>query len=77
MDLSDFDTSKVTSTEGLFSSTSALETLDLSSWDVGGITSSVGMFSQTGATKGYAKNQEAADFLNGIAPSTLKFTVKQ
>jgi surface protein len=77
INFSGWDTSKVKDTEEMFRDTFALKTLDLSSWDVSSITSLRGMFTGTGATTGYAKDQETVEFFNNLAPSTLRFTVKQ
>ena len=76
LDLSSFDTSHVTDMSDMFNNTKALSELDLSSFDMSNVTDTGGMFSNTTATVGYAKDQETADLFNNIAPSTLRFQVK-
>ena len=76
INFSGWDTSSLVVTSEMFRDTPALKTLDLSSFDVSGVRQTTFMFSNTGATTGYAKDQESVDFFNGVAPSTLRFTVK-
>ena len=77
IDFTGFNTSSLVDTENMFRDTLVLQEIDLSSFDTSGIRQTSYMFYQTGATKGYAKNQESADFLNGISPDTLRFMVKE
>ncbi len=76
VDLSFLSDSKITNMKYMFKFTYALEEIDLSPIDISENPEAYEMFSGTGATVGYAKDQEAADFFNRVAPSTLRFTVK-
>ena len=76
VDLSFLSDSKLTDMKYMFKFTYALDTIDLSPIDISENPAIYQMFSGTGATVGYAKDQEAADYFNSVAPDTLRFTVK-
>ena len=79
IDLSSFNTSKVTDMSWMFSECQAT-TLDLSSFNVSNVTNIEGMFDSCVATIGYAKDQATCDLFNNAPitniPSTLHFVVK-
>ena len=77
IDFSHFDTTKVENMNSMFWN-SHIENLDLSSFDISNLKYSNYMFAQSKAIKGYAKNQETADYFNNVEykPETLTFTVK-
>ena len=77
IDLSSFDTSKVTNMESMFYE-SAATSIDLSSFDTSNVTNMGYMFSSAKATTGYARTQEEADRFNASSnkPSGLTFVVK-
>ena len=77
VDFSHFDTSNVENMNYMFWN-SHIENLDLSSFDISKLQYSYNMFTQSKAIKGYAKNQETADYFNNVEykPETLIFTIK-
>ena len=76
LDLSSFDTSKVTNMNLMFYGSQAT-TLDLSSFDTSNVTNINQMFMQAQSTTGYARTQTDADKFNSSnKPSTLTFVVK-
>ena len=77
LDVSSFNTAKVTNMAAMFYGSKAT-TLDLSSFDTSKVTSINNMFYNSIATTGYARTQEDADRFNNSSgkPSTLVFVVK-
>ena len=77
LNLSSFDTSKVTDMSNMFYGSKAT-TLDLSSFDTSNVTNMIQMFWNSKITTGYARTQEDADRFNASShkPSTLTFVVK-
>ena len=77
LDLSSFDTSKVTNMSNMFYNSRAT-TLDLSSFDTSNVTNMNNMFYGCSATIGYARTQEDADRFNNSSgkPAGLTFIVK-
>lgn len=77
INLSSFDTSKVTNMSHMFSD-SYITSLDLSSFDTSKVTNMSDMFSDSSVTTGYAKTCEDAARLNASSgkPAALTFTVK-
>ena len=77
LDLSSFDTSKVTDMSYMFCSSKATS-LDLSSFDTSNVTNTSDMFSYSKAITGYARTEKDATKFNSSSskPSGLTFVVK-
>ena len=77
LDLSSFDTSKVTDMSYMFCSSKATS-LDLSSFDTSNVTNMSDIFWGSKATTGYARTEKDATKFNSSSskPSGLTFVVK-
>ena len=79
LDLSNFDTSKVTDMNGMFQDCNGLTSLDLSNFDTSNVTDMHWMFDDCfSLSTAYARTQKDADKFNSSTgkPSNVNFIVK-